>query len=145
MSKASKRARWQSYVDDALLKTGQVTEAAIHGLDGKRWASSPGLEVSMRRQPFCTCYTTLHSQITPAQIVHVVANITGEESSMRRSGLKVSHRGLHSEKKLRVYVFCQCGWFVSLSWERRNISTCGARRAARCSAGRAPTLECVWW
>lgn len=43
----SKRSQWQSYVDDALLKTGQVTEAAIHGLDGKRWASSPGLKVQV--------------------------------------------------------------------------------------------------
>ena len=45
MSKPSKRERWQGYVDDSLLKTGQVSEAAIHGLDGKRWASSPGLQV----------------------------------------------------------------------------------------------------
>ena len=47
MSKPSKRSRWQSYVDDALLKTGQVTQAAIHGLDGKRWASSSGLQVNV--------------------------------------------------------------------------------------------------
>ena len=41
----SKRSRWQGYVDDGLLRTRQVSEAAIHGLDGKRWASSPGLLV----------------------------------------------------------------------------------------------------
>ena len=43
----SKRSRWQGYVDDGLLRTGQVSEAAIHGLDGKRWASSPGLLVRL--------------------------------------------------------------------------------------------------
>ena len=45
MSRPSKREKWQSFVDDGLLKTGQVSEAAIHGLDGKRWASSPTLQV----------------------------------------------------------------------------------------------------
>ena len=41
----SKRSRWQSYVDDALMKTGQVSKAAIHALDGARWASSPDFKV----------------------------------------------------------------------------------------------------
>ena len=36
---------WQSYVDNCLLKTCQVTEAAIHGLDGAKWASSKNLNV----------------------------------------------------------------------------------------------------
>ena len=36
---------WQSYVDDALMKTGQVSKAAIHALDGARWASSPDFKV----------------------------------------------------------------------------------------------------
>lgn len=47
MARQSKRARWQAYIDDALLKTGQVTDAAIHGLDGARWASSHCLQVSL--------------------------------------------------------------------------------------------------
>lgn len=54
MSKQSKRSRWQSYIDDALLKTGQISAAAIHGLDGKRWATSPGFEVSYARHSL-TC------------------------------------------------------------------------------------------
>ena len=41
----SKRSRWQSYVDDALMKTGQVSKAAIHALDGARWASSSDFKV----------------------------------------------------------------------------------------------------
>ena len=41
----SKQSRWQSYVDDALMKTGQVSKAAIHALDGGRWASSPDFKV----------------------------------------------------------------------------------------------------
>ena len=41
----SKQSRWQSYVDDALMKTGQVSKAAIHALDGARWASSPDFKV----------------------------------------------------------------------------------------------------
>lgn len=48
MAKPSKKAQWQSYVDDALLMTGQVTQAAIHGVDGMRWASSPDLNVSCK-------------------------------------------------------------------------------------------------
>ena len=43
----SKLEKWQSYVDDALMKTGQVTEAAIYGLDGVKWAASKDLDVGI--------------------------------------------------------------------------------------------------
>lgn len=43
--KQSKEVKWQSFVDDALLKTGQVTEAAIFGLDGVKWATSKNFNV----------------------------------------------------------------------------------------------------
>lgn len=43
--KKSKKARWQAYVDDALLRTGQVSQAAIFGLDGVEWAASQDLQV----------------------------------------------------------------------------------------------------
>ncbi len=45
-AKQTKRSRWQSYIDDALLKTGQVKHAAIHGLDGLRWACSKNFLVA---------------------------------------------------------------------------------------------------
>ena len=44
-AKQSKLKGWQSYVDDALLKTEQVTEAAIYGLDGVKWAASKDFTV----------------------------------------------------------------------------------------------------
>ena len=44
-AKHSKRSKWQAYVDDALLKTGQVKSAAIHGLDGLKWACSKNFQV----------------------------------------------------------------------------------------------------
>eukprot|EP01134_Creolimax_fragrantissima_P007796 CFRG7796T1 len=37
---------WQAYVDTNLVGTGHVSKAAIHGLDGNPWASSPGFTVS---------------------------------------------------------------------------------------------------
>lgn len=37
---------WQSYVDNSLVGTGKVQKAAIFGLDGSPWASSPGFSVS---------------------------------------------------------------------------------------------------
>ena len=37
---------WQSYVDDQLLATKQVTKAAIAGHDGTIWATSEGFSVS---------------------------------------------------------------------------------------------------
>lgn len=43
---SSKQSKWQAYVDDALLQTGQVTEAAIYGVDGVKWAASESLTVS---------------------------------------------------------------------------------------------------
>jgi tRNA(Arg) A34 adenosine deaminase TadA len=39
---------WQSYVDDHLVGSGNVTKAAIVGLDGNVWAQSPGLNVRAR-------------------------------------------------------------------------------------------------
>ena len=36
---------WQKFVDDSLLGTGQVAKAAIHGIDGSRYAASAGFVV----------------------------------------------------------------------------------------------------
>lgn len=46
-AKQTKRSKWQAYIDDALLKTGQVKSAAIHGLDGLKWACSKNFQVSL--------------------------------------------------------------------------------------------------
>ncbi|KAI8066547.1 profilin [Gongronella butleri] len=37
---------WQQYVDNNLIGTNQVSQAAIYGLDGTKWASSPGFELA---------------------------------------------------------------------------------------------------
>ena len=37
---------WQAMVDTSLLGSGQVTKAAIHGLNGSPWATSAGFSVS---------------------------------------------------------------------------------------------------
>jgi profilin len=37
---------WQSYVDDQLIGTGFVKQAALHGLDGNPWATSSGFNVA---------------------------------------------------------------------------------------------------
>ena len=44
-AKKSKRERWQAYIDDALLRTGQVNQAAIFSLDGVQWAASANFKV----------------------------------------------------------------------------------------------------
>eukprot|EP01097_Dermamoeba_algensis_P010892 TRINITY_DN825_c0_g1_i1.p1 TRINITY_DN825_c0_g1~~TRINITY_DN825_c0_g1_i1.p1 ORF type:complete len:128 (-),score=25.84 TRINITY_DN825_c0_g1_i1:53-436(-) len=36
---------WQTYVDSNLVGTGRVAKAAIVGLDGNTWATSPGFMV----------------------------------------------------------------------------------------------------
>jgi profilin len=36
---------WQSFVDETILGTSQVAKAAIHGLDGTRFAASTGFVV----------------------------------------------------------------------------------------------------
>lgn len=38
---------WQNFIDESLLGTSQVARASIHGLDGKRYASSAGFVVSI--------------------------------------------------------------------------------------------------
>lgn len=47
-----KQAKWQAYVDDALLKTGQVTDAAIYGIDGVKWAASKNLNVCIKSSSY---------------------------------------------------------------------------------------------
>lgn len=46
-----KREQWQAYVDDALIKTGLVSKAAIHGMDGTQWAASKNFQVSVCQLP----------------------------------------------------------------------------------------------
>ncbi|PPQ85120.1 hypothetical protein CVT25_004220 [Psilocybe cyanescens] len=41
---------WQTYVDSNLLGTGKVAKAAIIGLAGGVWASSPGFTISPEEQ-----------------------------------------------------------------------------------------------
>ncbi|KAF5370910.1 hypothetical protein D9615_009809 [Tricholomella constricta] len=41
---------WQSYVDTNLVGSGKVTKAAIVGLQGGIWASSPGYTLSTEEQ-----------------------------------------------------------------------------------------------
>jgi len=37
---------WQSYVDDQLIATKNISKAALLGLDGNTWATSAGFKVS---------------------------------------------------------------------------------------------------
>ncbi|KAI9317459.1 profilin [Dichotomocladium elegans] len=37
---------WQTYVDNNLVGTGFVSQAAIYGTNGSKWATSPGFELS---------------------------------------------------------------------------------------------------
>jgi len=64
---------WQAYIDQSLLGTGAVKAAAIHGLDGNPWATSPGFAV------------------TPAEAAKLVAGFTtadGLYSGIHISGVK---------------------------------------------------------
>jgi profilin len=36
---------WQAYVDNQLLATGKIAQAAIYGHNGSLWATSPGFQV----------------------------------------------------------------------------------------------------
>lgn len=40
---------WQEYVDNQLIGTGKIVQAAIYGHNGSLWATSPGFSV-------CSCY-----------------------------------------------------------------------------------------
>ena len=37
---------WQAYVDTNLVGTKMIAKAAIFGLDGNKWATSPGLNIT---------------------------------------------------------------------------------------------------
>jgi profilin len=45
---------WQGYIDNQLLGTKSITQAAILGLKGGVWASSPGFNVSPQEQSALT-------------------------------------------------------------------------------------------
>jgi len=38
---------WQAYVDNNLVGSKCVVKAAIHGIDGSKWATTPGFTVSL--------------------------------------------------------------------------------------------------
>jgi hypothetical protein len=42
---------WQEYVDNNLIGTNQVSQAAIYGLNGAAWATSAGFQVSTPPSP----------------------------------------------------------------------------------------------
>jgi profilin len=44
---------WQAYIDNQLLATGKIAQAAIYGLNGSLWATSPGFSVSIHVQYRC--------------------------------------------------------------------------------------------
>ena len=67
-----KKEQWQAYIDDGLLKTGMVTKAAIHGLDGTQWATSKEF------------------QIRTDQVTKLVSCITGDCSRLHADGIKVA-------------------------------------------------------
>lgn len=50
---------WQAYVDTNLLGTGNVSQAAIYGLNGGEWAKSAGFQVM-----YCVCYEGLPETYT---------------------------------------------------------------------------------
>lgn len=52
----AKKKQWQRYIDDSLMKTNQVSMAAIHALDGTQWASSDELQVSGNEAELFTGY-----------------------------------------------------------------------------------------
>merc|ERR1711874_579278 len=66
-----KKMSWQSYVDDQLLATKEVSQAAICGHDGNIWATSAGFAV------------------TPAELEHISTNF-GNLDVLPMSGLTVA-------------------------------------------------------
>lgn len=86
--KLSKQAKWQAYIDDALMRTGQIAEAAIYGVDGVKWAASKGLTVS-----------TL-------EISRLVACLTGDSAAVMKGGVRIGGQNyifLRSEEGRSIY------------------------------------------
>jgi len=61
---------WSSYISDQLVGSGNVTKAAIHGLDGNCWASSDTLKV------------------TPEEVLKMVNGFSNQDE-LRASGLMI--------------------------------------------------------
>jgi profilin len=74
MSAQEPKDKWQRYIDDALLKTDQVSSAAIYGLDGTKWATSENFNVSSD------------------QITKLVSCITDDPMPLKKLGIKVANQ-----------------------------------------------------
>merc|ERR1711942_4695 len=70
LNNKNKKMSWQSYVDDQLLATKMVSQAAICGHDGNVWATSAGFGV------------------TAPELKHIATNF-GNMSVMPMSGITV--------------------------------------------------------
>lgn len=95
-----KQSKWQAYIDDALMLTGQVTEAAIYGVDGLKWAASKNLTVSKHFNILLVSALLLSLyQVSSLEVSKLVACITGDSAAVRKGGVKVGGE---------TYIFLRC-------------------------------------
>ncbi len=90
--KQSKETKWQAFVDDALMKTGQVTAAAIFGLDGVKWAATKNFNVQYFVSSIFNsghAFCLLNGQVSPSEVSLLLTCMTGDSSAVRRGGIKV--------------------------------------------------------
>jgi hypothetical protein len=92
---------WQSYVDDHLIGTGHVTQAAICGVDGALWAASAGFNVRPITAPpsqalpqtfFVFCFSKkshpslLHRVLSPDLATHMLSLLRALAGAPRGGG-----------------------------------------------------------
>ena len=98
---------WQSYVDDQLLATKQVTKAAIAGHDGTIWATSEGFSVSQEEVKailanFADQEKLAQNGLTIAGSRYIFLSST--ENVIRA---KKGPNGLHVMKTKQAVIVCQ--------------------------------------
>lgn len=83
---------WQQYIDQSLLGTGTVAQAAIHGLDGNPWATSNGFSVSVvEASKLITGFNTpdgLYSGVVLAGEKFMFLRATEDEIQLKKGGEK---------------------------------------------------------
>ena len=110
---------WQDYVDKSLIGTGVVSKASIHGLDGTKWASSPGFTVRVMN------HVKSSAMRAKAMDCGLWAVGCGREREREREGHKARHtqRERRTAAWLIVSLFCAmlcCGHERERLQERRE-------------------------
>ncbi|KAL1941635.1 hypothetical protein VTO73DRAFT_7074 [Trametes versicolor] len=131
---------WQAYVDNNLIGTGKIQKAAIIGLAGGVWASSPGYTLSAEEQKaIVTGYEN------PSSVQASGVRLAGQKFFT----LQANERSIYGKKAVRVHGYSRSRpcWWPSTPHRTKRLKRRPSLRAWPITSSASATdrvRPCVW-